>query len=161
MPRHWIVVAAILLSSVINLTLLFRVRVESRRMQHDNSDLTQLMAKVKQGADELRAWAAFLEQRSDKLKALAAQLDERSKKMTPPAGQCAVIHKPASGCPKGYVAEKAARFTERDGSKQFACVSSDPAKKQCTDVLKAGESMEMWFRIPVEPGDAADERPKT
>jgi hypothetical protein len=63
---------------------------------------------------------------------------------------CAVIHKPAKGdCPQGYIRETVPRFTERDGSKEFACLSADPTKEQCTDMLKAGESME--FRLFLEP----------
>jgi hypothetical protein len=71
---------------------------------------------------------------------------------------CAIIHKPSSGCPGGYVQEKRPRFTERDGSKEFACISRDPSKEPCTDVLKPGESMGLFFQIPVpEP----DEPPKS
>lgn len=63
-----------------------------------------------------------------------------------PSLTCAIIHKPAKAeCPKGYTQEKTPRFTERNGAKEFACLSSDPAKEQCTDVLKGGESV--TFRL--------------
>lgn len=66
---------------------------------------------------------------------------------------CAVIHKPAKGdCPQGYIRETVPRFTERDGSKEFACLSADPAKEQCTDMLKAGESVTFrLFEFDPEP----------
>ena len=65
---------------------------------------------------------------------------------------CAVIHKPTkAACPAGYVQEATPRFTERDGSKEFACLSDDPTKEQCTDMLKAGESMEFRLEFPAEP----------
>ena len=72
---------------------------------------------------------------------------------------CAIIHEPATGCPTGYLREKTARFTEKDGTKQFACVAHDPAKERCTDVLNPGESESiMLFKQPetepakTEPG---------
>jgi hypothetical protein len=54
---------------------------------------------------------------------------------------CNVIHEPAKGCPQGYVRENKPRFTERDGSTIFACVSHDPKKERCTDELRSGESV--------------------
>lgn len=65
----------------------------------------------------------------------------------PEPQQCAVIHRPAAGCPAGYSAEVEPRFTEPDGSKQFACVSRDPHKQDCTDVLHPGEGEELHFEI--------------
>lgn len=61
------------------------------------------------------------------------------KHLTQPSLSCAVLHRPKDGCPKGYVPEAFPRFTDRDGSKEFACVSSDPKKEPCTDMLKSGE----------------------
>jgi hypothetical protein len=56
---------------------------------------------------------------------------------------CSTIHepKPGAGCPSGYVKEKRPRFTERDGSKEYACVSIDPNKSSCMDVLRSGETV--------------------
>lgn len=66
---------------------------------------------------------------------------------------CAVIHKPAKAeCPKGYTQEQTPRFTERDGSKEFACLSVDGTKENCTDMLKAGESVTFrLFEFDQEP----------
>jgi hypothetical protein len=76
---------------------------------------------------------------------------------------CALIHKPKSGCPQGYVQEKQPSFTERDGSREFACISDDPKKKNCIDELRPGESFGMQFVIPIEPErpEPASEGPKT
>jgi hypothetical protein len=77
----------------------------------------------------------------------------RHKHLVEKSSNCAVIHKPAKAeCPKGYTQEQTPRFTERNGSKEFACVSADPAKEQCTDMLKAGESVTFrLFEFDPEP----------
>lgn len=61
---------------------------------------------------------------------------------------CGVIHAPQQGCPAGYVKEARPRFTEKDGSKEFACV--DKNKPQCFDVLKPGEGMSLTFEFQEE-----------
>jgi hypothetical protein len=71
---------------------------------------------------------------------------------------CAIVHRPKSGeCPLGYLPEIKPRFTERDGSKQYACVSTDPAKAFCTDVLKSGESETLEFFVKPEDPPTAPE----
>jgi hypothetical protein len=147
MKRHAILLGAELLLLAANTAIIVRIR-------HDSSDLDQQ-------AHDLLELAVKVEQQSDKLKALAASVSSVSScgKASPESlmSSCAVIHKPESGCPSGYALEKSPRFTERDGSKQFACVSRDPSKDHCTDILRPGESMEMILEIPVpEP-----ETPKT
>jgi hypothetical protein len=69
------------------------------------------------------------------------------------ATECAIIHEPASGCPPDYRKEIKPRFTEADGSKQYACVSPDPAKGECVDAINPGERVEMIFHVemPSEP----------
>lgn len=70
----------------------------------------------------------------------------------PNLSSCRVIHRPANGCPQGYRQEDKPRFTERDGSKQYACLSDDVTKEMCTDVLKSGESEEFQLQlVPVIP----------
>lgn len=65
---------------------------------------------------------------------------------------CNIIHEPKSGCPSGYTREAKPRFTEKNGSKQFACVSTDPNKAACVDVIWPGENMQMQMLIePDEP----------
>lgn len=66
------------------------------------------------------------------------------------APDCNVIHRPERGCPAGYQMETYPRFTERDGTKEFACVTDDPAKEPCVDVLKPGETMHILL-FPTEP----------
>jgi hypothetical protein len=77
----------------------------------------------------------------------------RHKHLVEKSSNCAVIHKPAKAeCPKGYAQESTPRFTEREGSKEFACVSGDPTKEQCTDMLKGGESETFrLFEVVPEP----------
>jgi hypothetical protein len=58
---------------------------------------------------------------------------------------CAVIHESKQGCPQGYVREKHQRFTEKDGSREYACVSDDLAKPGCTDVLRPGETESVFI----------------
>ena len=58
-----------------------------------------------------------------------------------PSLKCAAIHEPKGGCPTGYTKESSPRFTERDGSKEYACVSHDLHKEACLDELDPGESM--------------------
>jgi hypothetical protein len=70
---------------------------------------------------------------------------------------CAVIHQPKTGCPTGYVRESKPRFTERNGSREYACAARDPKKEQCFDVLKPGESVGFTVIIPAE--DAAPTKP--
>lgn len=62
---------------------------------------------------------------------------------------CNVIHEPKGGCPAGYEREATPRFTEKDGSKEYACVARVAGKEQCTDVLKPGETE--TFEIEVRP----------
>jgi hypothetical protein len=76
----------------------------------------------------------------------------------PESSVCAVVHENPAGCPAGYMREKQPRFTEKNGSKQFACVSRDPAKQNCIDVLKPGESM--GLEIEIESDDVPP-RPRT
>jgi hypothetical protein len=77
------------------------------------------------------------------------------------ASRCAVVHKPAAGCPPNYTLEPKPRFTERDGSKEFACVSRDPTTEPCTDVLKAGESETIELFVPVpDAEDSASSKDK-
>jgi hypothetical protein len=80
-----------------------------------------------------------------------------------PDTTCSTIHRPKSGCPKGYAQEKHPRFTEKDGSHQFACVSRDPAKEPCLDELRPGETVRFEFATPApdKPEPARDEGPKT
>jgi hypothetical protein len=67
------------------------------------------------------------------------------------AGSCAVIYEPSTGCPRGYVKDEKPIFTERDGTREFACMSSDTSKESCIDVLMPGESMGMEILIQQEP----------
>jgi hypothetical protein len=66
---------------------------------------------------------------------------------------CNIVHETKQGCPQGYQRESKPRFTEKDGSKQFACVSQDKSKEQCVDVLKPGESVNMEFHIRIDEKD--------
>ena len=52
---------------------------------------------------------------------------------------CNVIHEPTSGCPSVYLRAATPRFAERNGSKLFACISTDSRKQQCSDELGPGE----------------------
>jgi hypothetical protein len=66
-----------------------------------------------------------------------------------------IIHRPKDGCPRDYSTEKDF-FTERDGSKQSACVAKPGAsnvEKGSIDVLGAGEGFMLRFVIipPEEP----------
>lgn len=57
-----------------------------------------------------------------------------------PKYECALIHEPKSGCPKGWNLD-VDRFTEQDGSTQNACVAPpDSGLSACTDALYPGES---------------------
>jgi hypothetical protein len=64
---------------------------------------------------------------------------------------CRTIHEPKTGCPNGYVRDKKPIFTERDGSKQYACRSDDVRKEGCIDMLKAGESEEVDVFLSEKP----------
>jgi hypothetical protein len=70
-----------------------------------------------------------------------------------PSLKCSTIHEPKGGCPTGYTKESSPRFTERNGSKEYACVSPDPNKEGCTDYLDPGEMMgvPVEFEIEREP----------
>jgi hypothetical protein len=84
-------------------------------------------------------------------------LHVRRKYLHDKSQQCAVIHKPAKAeCPKGYTQEQTPRFTEKDGSKVFACFSQDSTKSDCIDFLAPGEHVELLFGIP---GNSAPEPP--
>jgi hypothetical protein len=73
-----------------------------------------------------------------------------------PDTTCSVIHEPKSGCPKGYTRELEPRFTERDHSKEFACVAKDPEQYQaCTDVLRPGEVESVEVQIEIIPAQPA------
>ena len=67
---------------------------------------------------------------------------------------CSVIHEPKGGCPSGFTKEPNPRFTEKDGKREYACVSDDPKKEPCTDEIRGGESMELWLPIPVPKMEA-------
>jgi hypothetical protein len=69
-------------------------------------------------------------------------------RVTAPDLTCNVIHEPTTGCPSGYVKELKPRFLEKNGVKEFACVSTDVQKETCTDVLKAGESETIYLSPP-------------
>lgn len=162
--------APLVLLIAVNTMLLFRIHSDTRKQ---SADLKQLEGEVDQKIEHLKALAAEVGQASRKLKGQADSLRSQADKLNGQADSlrsqadsllsrsanvCAIIHKPSSGCPGGYVQEKRPRFTERDGSKEFACISRDPSKEPCTDVLKPGESMGLFFQIPVpEP----DEPPKS
>ncbi len=147
MKRHLIVLGAHLVLLALNITLLVRIQHERAGASQDFADLEKLAARV--------------DQQSEKLKALAGSLPPCEKSSQQSASVCSVIHKPQSGCPNGYVEEKRPRFTERDGSKQFACISDDPKKQGCLDVLKPGETVEMFFEIDPDAGAVPAEGPKT
>lgn len=75
--------------------------------------------------------------------------------------RCAIIHEPKSGCPKGFSREPKPRFTERDGSKEFACIAGDDmGKEMCIDVLKSGEEIDLGIFF-VRPAEQPKERPRT
>lgn len=74
--------------------------------------------------------------------------DAKPKAEAKPDLTCGVIHMPKQGCPEGYIRELYPRFTERNGSKEFACI--DRLKEQCTDVLMPGESEGIQFEIHFE-----------
>lgn len=82
-----------------------------------------------------------LKKQSEVIKLLQDRHDKEAKQQTSETLECSVIHAPIAGCPTGYKRESSPRFTERDGSKEYACVSRDQKKEPCVDVLKAGESM--------------------
>lgn len=76
--------------------------------------------------------------------------------------KCAVVHEPKDGCPDGYEKEVSPRFTEKDGTKQYACVANENLKREnCTDVLMPGETEELQVPLiivhPFEDGG----KPKT
>jgi hypothetical protein len=83
------------------------------------------------------------------------RLRQPSAKISFAPPECNVIHKPSSGCPSGYEMEATPRFTESDGSKQFACVSHSKAIEECVDVLNPGESMSIPFTFPIPAPEAA------
>jgi len=58
----------------------------------------------------------------------------------PVTSNCMVIHRPKKGCPPGYTQESEPRFTEKDGSKKYACISQDRGREICIDFLDPGES---------------------
>lgn len=72
---------------------------------------------------------------------------------------CAVIHESKTmGCPRGYTREADPRFTEKDGSKQFACVAS-VQKPPCIDVLEPGESVKFTIQLPMPANAKSDDSP--
>jgi hypothetical protein len=131
------------LSIILNTVLIVQIHSRQEQLRKDSAELSQLAVQVEQKTDKLKA-------ETDKLKALAASLANRES-AAKDGNECVLIHKPKSGCPAGYVQEKRPRFTERDGSKQFACLSDDPSKEPCTDVLMPGESEDYIFQIPIAP----------
>lgn len=75
---------------------------------------------------------------------------------------CYVIHKPATGCPPNW-REAVNAFTEKDGSKQSACIAPpEAAFENCIDLLYPGEVVR--FEIPTEvphnspPHDAVEKQ---
>lgn len=75
-------------------------------------------------------------------------------------GQCMVIHRPAKGCPPGYKPYSEPTFTEKDGSKQFACWTDDPSKEPCIDTLRSGETYRMQeLAVPHERKRKHDDLP--
>lgn len=75
---------------------------------------------------------------------IIAKQDARLKLPAPTESKCAIIHQPKAGCPDGFAREATPRFTEEDGSKQFACVADQNTKReQCTDYIMPGEREEL------------------
>ena len=65
---------------------------------------------------------------------------------------CNVIHEPKGGCPSGYGREFEPRFTEKNGAKEYACVSHEAAKEGCIDELRPGESVGVEVSEPANLG---------
>jgi hypothetical protein len=150
----------LMLLLIMNTLLLVRIHSDTRKQ---SAEWQRLEADADQKIERLKALAAEVGQASGKLKGQADSLRSQADALSnlvhahdKSPSACAIIHKPASGCPKGYTQEKRPYFTEKDGSKEFACLAADPSKESCVDVLKAGESLEMHLMIPVpEPESPA------
>lgn len=138
--------AAIAVNTVLTVQLEYR-RAELRK---EAAKLTTLADEVSQKSTELKALADSLPPCGPNKGAAPAPKSGRDY-VAATDNHCAVIHKPKAGCPKGYVQEKRPSFTEKDGSRVFACVSDDPAKAMCIDELRPGESVEMHLFIPLIP----------
>lgn len=159
---HGIVLGGMLVVMLMNGALLSRVssarehlQKESADLEKQYDDLIRLAGEVTQKSDELKALAETLPHCKPNGKPAARErkaADEPEPAAAEALSQCAVIHYPKRGCPKGYAQAKWPRFIERDGSRLFACVSEDRAKQSCIDELRPGESMEMHIIIPIVPG---------
>jgi hypothetical protein len=160
-----IALGALLLVNASNALLLIKIHSARQHLQKDFADLNQLSSDVMQRNERVK-------RETEKLKALAESLPCKPQKGPKPkagppadvaASECALVHRPKSGCPQGYVQEDRPSFTEQDGSREFACISDNPAKKRCIDELRPGESFGMQIVIPIEPDtpEPASEGPKT
>jgi hypothetical protein len=154
-----------LLAIAVNTWLLIQLQSRHQILQKEIAELNRLSDDVTRKSAELIAESDRLKAMADRLKGCTGNLphSNANQKPTVATSECALIHKPKAGCPQGYVQEKHPRFTEQDGSREFACESGDPAKKPCIDELRPGERIQFQVVIPIEPEQAepASQGPKT
>jgi hypothetical protein len=130
----------------------FIIHRQQGLIARQNEALRKASSAMDDQSAAIKAQQQALSKASSAMKACGSALDTITKPEKPPQPSadltCQIIHQPKQGCPSGYVREDSPRFTEKDGSKEFACLSSDPTKESCTDVLRPGEGEVIMFEIP-------------